>query len=380
MTAYHGYHGDFHHSPNPDRSPSGQATQSHSDLSPATLLGRPLKKIPVAEGLESLTGATVLVTGAAGSVGSALVARLARSCIDRVIAVDHHEASLFRLGRDLGRRAPVELRLVDVRNTDKVRRILHETRPPFVFHLAAYKHVPFGESEPDEAISVNVFGTAGVARASAEARVRSFVYPSSDKSVNPPSLYGATKRIAEATIQSLADEQDAMNLHVVRYVNILGTSGSVIETFAKQVREGSPLTLTDDRMTRYWMAMEEGTSLLIHAVALPTGSCTLLDVGDPITVRAMATRVARIVRDDDSEPEIVITGSRPGERLAEELLSRSESVTRCDDDPVFRVVHSRRQECGARVEGILKELPALISQASAAKLRAQTMAFATELQ
>jgi FlaA1/EpsC-like NDP-sugar epimerase len=346
----------------------------------AALLGRPLLKILTAAGERVIDGTNVLVTGAAGSVGSALVARLARGGAARIVAVDHHEASLFRLGRDLPASTPIELRLADVRNTEKMRRVIGETRPSAVFHMAAYKHVPFGETEPDETIAVNVLATAALARICSEAGVGHYVYSSSDKAVNPLSLYGATKRIAESAVLAIAQRQPTTTAHVVRYVNVLGTSGSVIETFAAQARAGRPLTLTDDRMTRYWMAMDEATALVIHSLALGQRSRSLPDTGEPIPVKAMAVRVSRLVHGDDHDPDVVITGARPGERMAEELFSRSEQVVHCDDGPVLRVLHSRQAMCDERAPIMVDELARSVVDLPAAALRARVMAFAEELQ
>lgn len=346
----------------------------------AHLLGRPPRNIPTKDGESQLAGARVLVTGAGGSVGSAVVARLSQLHADRIIAVDHHEASLFRLGRDVAPGGPVQLRLADVRNGPKIRRILDEARPSIVIHLAAYKHVPFGEYEPDEAVSVNVLGTREVATAAIAAGVRHVIYPSSDKAVNPPSLYGATKRLAETVLLALAAAQPGPAIHVVRYVNIVGTSGSVLETFLRQAPSGAPLTLTDPRMTRYWMGMDEAIALLWHALALPTGSRTLLDVGEPISVKTMAERVCALVHGPDASPRFVVTGSRPGERLAEELVSQSETLVACGEEPVWRVVYGRSAEIAPEVPGVVDEIRALLDAADNFRLRARVMELAHRFQ
>src|SRR5438552_3336215 len=171
------------------------------------LLGRPLRRIPTEDGRRQLARARILVTGAAGSVGTALVSRLLDLEPELIVAVDIHEASLFRLLRSLPTGSPVDLRVADVRNEIKVRRLFAEVQPGFVFHLAAYKHVPFGEREADEPVSVNVLGTDVVVRAAAAAGTAHFIYPSSDKAVNPPSIYGATKRLAETVLLSYAASQ-----------------------------------------------------------------------------------------------------------------------------------------------------------------------------
>lgn len=346
----------------------------------AFLLGRAPRTIPVEEGENQIAGARALVTGAGGSVGSALVSRLAALQPEQIIALDNHEASLFRLSRDLAPGTPIQLRLADVRNAEKVKRILCESRPAMVFHLAAYKHVPFGELEPDEPIGVNILGTHAIASAAVEAGVRQLVYPSSDKAVNPPSLYGATKRLAETMLLALAERQATTSIHVVRYVNIMGTSGSALETFIHQARVGEPLTLTDPRMTRYWMGMDEAMALLWHALALPSGSRTLLDVGEAIPVRTMGERIYALLRGQCSSPEFVATGPRPGERLAEELASASETLVACGGSSVRRVLHARSAEHTRILPAMVEEIAALLRTGAIEPLRARVMEFARRLQ
>jgi O-antigen biosynthesis protein WbqV len=345
-----------------------------------TLLGRPLRDIPVADGLSQLGGACVLVTGAGGSVGSSLIARLAQHRPGRVVALDSHEASLFRLGRDAPAELPIELELADVRNAAKLSRLFRAIRPDVVIHLAAYKHVPIGERAPDEPVSVNVIGTDVVAQVAVDAGVRHLVYTSSDKAVNPPSVYGATKRLAEALLHAQARAQLTTAIHVLRYVNIIGTSGSVIETFASQVRGGASLTITDGRMTRYWMAMDEAVALTWHALALPTGSHTMLDVGDPHLVRALGERVASVVRPDGPSPTFVETGARPGERLAEELTSSNERLVRCGAAPVWNIVRERQAAPPDLVADMLVEINDLLAGDDLGALRDRVMAYSQALQ
>lgn len=325
-----------------------------------TLLGRPLRPIPTERGRRLLAGARVLVTGAGGSVGSAVIARLMSTGVERIIALDHHEGSLFRLARDLPG-APLDPVLVDVRNRDKLGRIFSDRRPNFVFHLAAYKHVPLAEYGPDEFVAVNVLGTETVARAAGEAGVGQFVYPSSDKAVNPPSAYGATKRLAETLLLALGADDPAMAVHVVRYVNILGTNGSWPETIAHQARAGTPMTLTDERMARYWMAMDEAIDLLWHSLGLPSGSRTVLDTGDPIPTRTMGERIVRLVQGEAAQPEFALIGARPGERLLEELASEGERLERSPEDPVLRVLRDDHHEQYGIIESGLQELRGLLA-------------------
>ena len=345
-----------------------------------TILGRPLCEIPHPEAEELISGARVAVTGAAGSVGRALVPALLSLGPEQVIALDHHEAELFALGRALGSTAPVDLRLADVRNSAKLRRLFQECRPRVVFHLAAYKHVPLGEREVDEPVSVNVFGTKAVADACSDAGVQQLVYPSSDKAVNPPSVYGSTKRLAETLLHAHAQQHPHLQIHSVRYVNIVGSSGSVFETFADQARSGQPLTLTDRRMTRFWMAMSEAIRLLWHSMGQPSGSVTFLDVGNQVSVEHMARRVYQLLRGPAEEPEFVETGARPGERLAEELWSASESLEPCGEERVLRVVHSRSDEHSAAIDAMLAELHSLVECGDIERLRTRVTEFGRQLQ
>ncbi|MBM2810229.1 MAG: polysaccharide biosynthesis protein EpsC [Chloroflexi bacterium] len=344
------------------------------------LLGRPLCHIPTEAAEGKIRGGRVLVTGAGGSVGSALVRALAGLHPERIIAIDSHEASLFRLGRDTLPAAPIELRLADIRNQAKLTRIFVETRPNLVFHLAAYKHVPLGEQEPDEPVSVNVLGTEALLQAASEAGVQEVVYPSSDKAVNPPSIYGATKRLAEALLDFHAGKADTPSIHVVRYVNVIGSSGSVIESFFAQARAGQPLTITDQAMTRYWMAMSEAIAVLWHAIGLPSGSKTVLDTGVPVAVREMAARVSRLVSGADATPDLIFTGARPGERLAEELSSATETLVRVAGDPVLRIEQSGWDQLKPRVPSMIKEVRELLAMATNAALRARVMEMAHQLQ
>jgi O-antigen biosynthesis protein WbqV len=344
------------------------------------LLGRPLRAIPVADGIARLAGARVLITGAGGSVGSALIAQLAPLRPGRVTALDLHEASLFRLGRDAPPGLPLELQLADVRNAAKLLRVFTVLRPDIVIHLAAYKHVPMGEQSPDEPVSVNVLGTDAVARAAIAAGVAHLVYPSSDKAVNPPSIYGGTKRLAEGLLHEHAAAQRTTAIHIVRYVNIIGSSGSALETFAAQAREDAPLTITDGRMTRYWMAMDEAIRLCWHALGLPSGSHTLLDVGDPVPVRDLAARVARIVKPDGPEPQFLESGVRAGERLSEELVSANERLTRCGEDPVLRIFRVDGYQAGERTLDRIAELRAILDRNDLDVLRRRVMETSQGLQ
>lgn len=350
-----------------------------SGASAESLLGRPLRVIPTQKAEEILDRATVLVTGAGGSVGAGLVSRLARLNPASIIALDHHEASLFRLGRDLGP-APLDLVLADVRNSEKMRRVVREKRPEVVFHLAAYKHVPLSEYGPDEFVAVNVLATEALARICADEGVAHFAYPSSDKAVNPPSAYGSTKRLAETLLLALAAEQTSMAVHVVRFVNILGTAGSISETLAQRARAGGPVPLTSPRMTRYWMAMDEAIQVLFQSLALPSGSRTVMDVGESVLVTIMAERLYALVHGPGVQPEFLDIGIRPGERLFEELASANEWLEPDASSPVFHVGTEGEDHRYELIGAGIKELRGLLACGDQSNLHLRMTELARQLQ
>jgi FlaA1/EpsC-like NDP-sugar epimerase len=288
------------------------------------LLGRNDFAGDLAAAGEFVRGRRVLVTGAAGSVGWPLTDVLLKNDPSILILLDHHEHSLFSLERSFGAaRAGLSYELADVRDAPRLTRVFEHHRPEIVIHLAAAKHVPYGERFPEGAVAANVFATASLLELAVEANVEAFVYPSSDKSVQPPSVYGATKRLAEALVQINASDR---RWSIVRYVNIIGTRGSVIETFTQQVLADRPLSVTDDRMTRYWISMNEALwcALLTAQCGLP-GQVVMPACGEPVPIVETAQRLAGWYRPERVPYPIDRTGIRPGERLHEVLLSRNET-------------------------------------------------------
>jgi FlaA1/EpsC-like NDP-sugar epimerase len=354
-----------------------------SALDPAALLGRPELVTDLAAARRALRGRRMLVTGAGGSVGVHLVELLLGLDPERLTLLDHHDHALFTLKGRLDRAAPGgpwRLALADVRDEARLARELDAARPQVVFHLAAYKHVPFGEAFPEETFAVNVLATAGLLRLAGERGVERFVYPSSDKAVNPPSLYGATKRLSEALVQQAARDHGHRYV-VARYVNILGTHGSVIETFAEQLASGQPLTVTDARMTRYWISMREATWLLAQAATVGTpGSVLMLDAREEIPVTRIARRVEALLAPDTGERPLRFTGLRPGERLREELLSEHEAFEPGPCAGLLVVRNARREEHLARLPGLLEPLSRLAADADGDRLKAAAMEAARALQ
>ena len=350
-------------------------------LHAAELLGRPeLGESPVAAA-RWLAGRRVLITGAGGSVGGPLAAAIAEAEPERLVLLDHHEASLWELHRRFAeRRGVVELLPADVRNRARLAGLFRRWRPEVVFHLAAYKHVPFGEEFADETFSVNVTGTRHLLELAAEHAVEQLVYPSSDKACRPPSLYGATKRLSEVLVRRLA-RRSGRRYNVVRFVNILGTQGSVIETFARQMQAGLPLTITDARMTRYWIGMSEAVWLLLSAAALPRGGETLmLDARDEVPVVEIGRRICRLLRGDPDACPVVYGTIRPGERLREELLSANERFEPGPRSGLLGVVDDRADEHLEVIEACLARLTRLAEDGEADALREAAMEAARQLQ
>ena len=350
-------------------------------LEPSQLLGRPEVALDLDAARAFVSGRRLLVTGAAGSVGLPLVQTLIGLAPAHLVLVDHHEYTLFLVQRYLREWAPetaVDLALADVRDASRVDRLFRRHRPEVVFHLAAYKHVPLGEANPEEPLSVNVFGTLNVLEAAAAHGTEVVVYPSSDKAVYPPSLYGATKRIAELLVLRHGNAGVGART-AVRFVNILGTRGSVVETLAEQVLAGRPLTLTDPNMTRYWMSMGEAVGLLLVGAVAPTGSLLLLDTGPAVPVPEMAHRIARALAPDAWPPAIRFTGARPGERLWELLHAERERLLPGPCDGVWRVAHEQEPALRERVMRVADQLRSLPSTLAPDEVKAITMELVREL-
>jgi FlaA1/EpsC-like NDP-sugar epimerase len=330
--------------------------QSHARATPPTpevLLGRPEFAGDLAQAAEFVRGRRVLVTGAAGSVGWPLTQVLVAASPASLILIDHHEHSLFSLERAVGAAgAGLSYELTDMRDAQRLKRIFDQQRPEIVIHLAAAKHVPYGERFPEGAVAANVLATSTLLDLSSAARVETFIYPSSDKSVQPPSVYGATKRIAEALVQLRSPDR---RWAVVRYVNIVGTRGSVIETFTQQVLADRPLSVTDERMTRYWISMDEAVwcALLAAQCAAP-GEVVMPACGKPVPLLETARRLAGWYRPERMPYPITCTGIRPGERLHEVLLSANETFADCP-------AHGLRSVRTARNASRLTELPRVLA-------------------
>ncbi len=282
---------------------------------------------------KNITDKVVLVSGAGGSIGSELCRQIMQLAPKELLLIEQSEFALYEIHQELHLKIEnTAIRLVpllaSVRDAERMREIMSTWKPDTVYHAAAYKHVPLVEHNPAEGIKNNVMGTLTIARAAAEHQVADFVLISTDKAVRPTNIMGASKRLAEMVLQGLAGNASATKFTMVRFGNVLGSSGSVVPKFRQQIRDGGPITLTHADVTRYFMTIPEAAQLVIQAGAMAKGGDVfVLDMGEPVKIMDLARRIIELsgltVRDDDNpdgDIEIEVTGLRPGEKLYEELL------------------------------------------------------------
>jgi FlaA1/EpsC-like NDP-sugar epimerase len=293
------------------------------------IAGRPPFAVDWAAVTARMQGRTVLVTGAGGSLGAPLCQALAQRGPANLVLYDHHESSLFRLRQRLAPLLPdgaVHAMLGDVRAPRRVRQLFAAHRPDLVFHLAAYKHVPWGEEDPEAFAEANVLGGQVVLDAARAHETAQIVYPSTDKAVDPPSLYGATKRLVEGMLQAAA-RSGGPRCAIVRFVNVLGSQGSAPETFIRRILAGETLPITHMKMRRYWITPDHARLMLLHAACLQDEVAVVApDAGDEVATVDIARRLYAILRPGQPGPELVVTGLRPGERLAEPLSAPYEAL------------------------------------------------------
>lgn len=305
----------------------GVSLRDLRDLRIEDLLGRDQVTTDLTPVREMLTGQTVLVTGAGGSIGSEIARQVLAAEPRKLVLVDHDETHLHDVAAELGPSAT--LVLADVRNRRQMHAVFSTHRPTVVFHAAAHKHVPLLEDHPTEAVHTNVLGTSNVIDAAIAVDVDRFVLISTDKAVHPTSVMGASKRICEQILMTRAPRHAAFC--AVRFGNVVGSRGSVVPTFMKQIEAGGPVTLTDARMTRYFMSIQEAVHLVLHAATLATSSASggnifMLDMGEPVRILDLAERMIRLSgRIPGQDIEVRIVGVRPGEKLQEELSTLEES-------------------------------------------------------
>lgn len=300
------------------------------------LLGREQIKVNLNEILGYVQNKVVLVTGGGGSIGSEICRQLAGHGVKQLIIVDIYENNIYEIQQELKRKYP-ELDLValiaSVRNTHRINEIMDKYRPNVVYHAAAHKHVPLMEDSPNEAIKNNVFGTYKTASAAGKHGVERFVLISTDKAVNPTNIMGASKRMCEMIVQTL-DKFYPTEFVAVRFGNVLGSNGSVIPLFKKQIAEGEPVTVTHPDIIRYFMTIPEAVSLVLQAGAYAKGGeIFVLDMGEPVKIADLAKNLIRLSGFKVGEDiEIKYTGLRPGEKLYEELLMDEEGLQATDNN------------------------------------------------
>jgi len=317
----------------------GQETVRLRELQIQDLLGRQRVEIALDALAEFINGRRVLVTGAGGSIGSELSRQISRLGPARLVFFDRDESALHYLNEELAREgfAGAELLVGDVTNTERVHALFARLRPNLVFHAAAYKHVPLMEQHASEAVANNVGGTLRVARAAGEFGVEKFINVSTDKAVNPVNVMGATKRLSEMIVHSMVEEYPETLYASVRFGNVLGSRGSVVPTFRRQIEAGGPVTVTHPEMTRYFMIIPEAVSLILQAGAMADSYGTyVLEMGRPVKIVDLATKMIEVM--DAKGVKIKFTGLRPGERLHERLFEESERRTATPHPMVFRLL------------------------------------------
>ena len=309
------------------------------DVEIEDLLGREPIQTNLDEVVGYVSNQVVMVTGGGGSIGSELCRQIASHNPKQLIIVDIYENNAYEIQQELKQKYP-ELDLVvliaSVRNTKRINDIFEQYRPSVVYHAAAHKHVPLMEDSPNEAIKNNVMGTFKTAQAAGENGVQRFVLISTDKAVNPTNIMGASKRICEMVIQMMNRKYDT-NFVAVRFGNVLGSNGSVIPLFKKQIAAGGPVTVTDPNIIRYFMTIPEAVSLVLQAGAYAKGGeIFVLDMGEPVKIADLAANLIKLSGYRVGEDiEIVFTGLRPGEKMYEELLMSEEGLRKTANKMIF---------------------------------------------
>ncbi|MGX7700514.1 polysaccharide biosynthesis protein [Enterococcus mundtii] len=303
------------------------------------LLGREEVKLDLDKLKSHISEKVILVTGAGGSIGSEICRQVLAFSPKKLLLLGHGENSIYLIHRELSgdpsyNKTEIIPIIADIQDREKIFHIMKEHQPDIVYHAAAHKHVPLMEYNPREAVKNNIKGTKNVAEAAKEANVKNFVMVSTDKANNPPNVMGATKRIAEMIVTGL-NEENCTKFSAVRFGNVLGSRGSVIPVFREQIAKGGPITITDFRMTRYFMTIPEASRLVIQSSALAKGGeIFVLDMSEPVKILDLARNMIRLSGYTEEEIEIVETGIRPGEKLYEELLLDKER----NDEQVYEKI------------------------------------------
>jgi FlaA1/EpsC-like NDP-sugar epimerase len=301
-------------------------------VKPKDLLSRDSIELDMENIQHELHGKTIFVTGAAGSIGSEIVRQLIQFDVKQLILIDQAETPMFYMNNELHTNynlSSVRMVMADVTNVEKMQKCFSLFRPDIVFHAAAYKHVPVMEEHPHEAFRTNVGGTKIMTDLAISYGVKKFVMISSDKAVNPTNVMGATKRLCELYVQSISQDPDMKTQFVTtRFGNVLGSNGSVIPLFKRQLEEGGPLTVTHPEITRYFMTIPEACQLVLEAGFMGKGGeIYVFDMGEPVKIADLARNMIKLSGlEPDIDIKISYTGLRPGEKLYEELLANNENT------------------------------------------------------
>ena len=332
--------------------------QNFRDVEIEDLLGRETIKLDNKNIKELIHNKVVLVTGGGGSIGSELCRQIIRFEPERLVIVDIYENNLYDIEQELKYNYPnakIDAIVASVRDKDRLNEIFNEFKPYLVFHAAAHKHVPLMETSPLEAIKNNVFGTYNVVNCADEYNVKRFVLISTDKAVNPTNIMGATKRLCEMIIQA-KNKVSNTEYVAVRFGNVLGSNGSVVPLFKKQIAHGGPVTVTHKDITRFFMTIPEAVSLVLQAMSgAKGGEIFVLDMGEPVKIYDMAKKLIKLSGlEPDVDIQIKVTGLRPGEKLYEEILMAEEGLTETKHDKIHIA-----KPCNVDIKMIINKLDKL---------------------
>lgn len=360
-------------------------------IRPADLLARPERRLNMAPVAELVSGARVFITGGGGTIGGELARQCAALGPSELTIYDASEFNVFEIDQELSRAYPNVVRRMiigDIRDEVRLEQAMHEAAPDLVIHAAALKHVPLMEQNPNEAILTNVLGARRCATIAADRGVKSFIFISTDKAVNPTNVMGATKRAAELFIQAFAPTAPGTRFSLVRFGNVLGSKGSVAPLFERQIAEGGPVTVTHPDMTRYFMSVEEASALVLQAAAMSATSKSeeatlyVLDMGEPVRIIDLAETMIRMKGLTPGQDILIrVTGPRPGEKLTETVFYDREQVKPTPIDGVLEVANTGSPpitEVQARLDAIVSYAARRDPQASLSMMKALAPEIFTE--
>lgn len=325
------------------------------NLEPSDLLGREEVGFDEKSIKDFYENKTILVTGGAGSIGSELVRQLITLPVKKVIALDNSENAIHSLIMSLKEKDKFLYIVSNISDEAKIDKILSKYKPDVIFHAAAHKHLPLMEAYPEEAIKNNILATNKLAALTIKNKIKNFVFISTDKAVRPTSLMGASKRICERIIISLSHESTFTNFKITRFGNVLGSSGSVIPAFEKQIREGKEITVTHPEMVRFFMSIREAARLVIKSCSLKDAIIFTLDMGKPVKILDLAKNMLMLYGLSEKDVPIVFTGIREGEKLYEEILMEDETLVKSEYKKLFSAKDSVKPLSRKERENMIKE-------------------------